>query len=65
MSESQSKTAEEKPLLLELARIWAQAAVASDSTHRGRQLHAGKAQGGPVDRPIMCRLYCAKPTRLS
>jgi hypothetical protein len=27
MSESQSKTAEEKRLLLELARIWAQAAV--------------------------------------
>jgi hypothetical protein len=32
MSESQSKIAEETPLLLELARIWAQAAVASDST---------------------------------
>jgi hypothetical protein len=32
MSESQSKTAEGKRLLLELARIWAQAAVASDST---------------------------------
>jgi hypothetical protein len=31
MSESRSKTAEEKRLLLELARIWAQAA-ASDST---------------------------------
>ena len=32
MSKSQSKTAEEKRVLLELARIWAQAAVASDST---------------------------------
>jgi hypothetical protein len=29
---AQSKTEEEKRLLLELARTWAQAAVASDST---------------------------------
>ena len=29
---AQSKTAEEKRLRLELARMWAQAAVASDST---------------------------------
>ena len=65
MSESQSKTAEGKRLLLELARNMGASGGRERQHHRGRQLHAGKAQGGPVNRPIMCRLYCAKPTRLS